>query len=151
MKTLILAAALLLQATGATVPQTAPQTAAPNAASQAGTADRPIVIEQTEIDRQVMALSAQLRCPVCQGLSLADSPSELSQEMRGVVRSLLEEGKSPEEVKAYFVSKYGEWILLEPEPTGFNMAVYLLPILALLGGAVLVVVLVKRWSVQNGP
>lgn len=154
MKTLILAAALLLQATGAPAPRTAPQTAqtaAPNAASQAGTADRPIVIEQTEIDRQVMALSAQLRCPVCQGLSLADSPSELSQEMRGVVRSLLEEGKSPEEVKAYFVSKYGEWILLEPEPTGFNMAVYLLPILALLGGAVLVVVLVKRWSVQNGP
>ena len=149
MKTLILAAALLLQATGAPAPQTTPQTAAPNAASQAGPTDGPIVIEQTEIDRQVMALSAQLRCPVCQGLSLADSPSELSQEMRAVVRSLLEEGKSPEEVKAYFVSKYGEWILLEPEPTGFNMAVYVLPILALLGGAVVVVVLVKRWS--NGP
>jgi len=149
MKTLILAAALLLQATGAPAPQTAPQTAASNAASQAGPTDGPIVIEQTEIDRQVMALSAQLRCPVCQGLSLADSPSELSQEMRAVVRSLLEEGKSPEEVKAYFVSKYGEWILLEPEPTGFNMAVYVLPILALLGGAVVVVVLVKRWS--NGP
>jgi len=136
MKTLILAGALLLQAT-----DTAPK--------QPAQVDAPVVVEETEIDRQVKALSAELRCPVCQGLSLADSPSELSQEMRAVVRSLLTEGKSPEEVKAYFVSKYGEWILLEPKPTGFNMAVYVLPILALAGGAGLVVVLIRRWV--NGP
>lgn len=136
MKTLILAGALLLQATGTVPPQPAQ-------------ADAPVVVEETEIDRQVKAISAELRCPVCQGLSLADSPSELSQEMRAVVRQLLTEGKSPEEVKAYFVSKYGEWILLEPKPTGFNMAVYLLPVFALAGGAGLVIVLIRRWV--NGP
>ena len=136
MKTLILAATLLLQSSGAPAAQTAPT-------------DGAIVVEQTEIDRQVMAISAELRCPVCQGLSLADSPSELSQEMRAVVRSLLEEGKTPAEVKAYFVSKYGEWILLEPEPTGFNMAVYVLPIAGLLGGAALILILVKRWTASG--
>ena len=136
MKTLILAATLLLQTSDAPAAQTAPT-------------DRAIVVEQTEIDRQVMAVSAELRCPVCQGLSLADSPSELSQEMRAVVRSLLEEGKTPAEVKAYFVSKYGEWILLEPEPAGFNMAVYVLPIAGLLGGAALILILVKRWTASG--
>src|SRR5687767_959816 len=70
--------------------------------------------EPTAIDMQVDELAEELRCPVCQGLSIADSPSELSQQMKDVVRGQLESGKSPDEVKAYFVSKYGEWILLTP-------------------------------------
>lgn len=166
MKTLLLAALLahtptamvpgmdepspMFATSGGSLPIVQAQTQAPAAqATPSPGADGPIVVEETAIDRQVMALSAELRCPVCQGLSLADSPSELSLEMREVVRSLLEEGKSPAEVRAYFVSKYGEWILLEPDPKGFNMAVYILPIVALLGGVAFVVMLVKRWS--NGP
>lgn len=91
-------------------------------------------------------VASQLRCPVCQGLSLADSPSELSLQMKQVVREQLAAGKSPEEVKAYFVSKYGEWILLEPKPRGMNLAVYLMPLVLLLGGGGLIVVAVRRWT-----
>jgi cytochrome c-type biogenesis protein CcmH len=83
---------------------------------------------------------------VCQGLSLADSPSELSMQMKQVVRDQLAAGKSPEEVKAYFVSKYGEWILLEPKPRGMNLAVYLLPLFLLVGGGGLIVVMVRKWT-----
>ncbi|MEJ2184492.1 MAG: cytochrome c-type biogenesis protein CcmH [Gemmatimonadota bacterium] len=100
----------------------------------------------TTIDRQVQEISAQLRCPVCQGTSLKDSPSELAQQMRDVIRSQLEQGKTPAQVRQYFISKYGEWILLQPEAKGFNLLVYLLPVLGLLGGALIVFGAVRRWT-----
>lgn len=106
-------------------------------------------IAETQLDRDVSEVAAQLRCPVCQGLSLQDSPSELSQEMKDVIRTQLAEGRSKEEVKAYFVSKYGEWILMEPPAEGFNLAVYLLPVVALIGGAAFVFFTARRW-VQRG-
>jgi cytochrome c-type biogenesis protein CcmH len=104
------------------------------------------VMSDSALDARTKELSAELRCPVCQGLSLADSPSELSMQMKQVVRDQLKAGKSPEEVKAYFVSKYGEWILLEPKPRGMNLAVYLLPLFLLLGGGGLIVVMVRKWT-----
>ncbi len=66
--------------------------------------------------------------------------------MRDVVREQLAAGRSSEEVKAYFVSKYGEWILLEPKAHGANLTVYLLPFVMLLGGASLIVIAVRRWT-----
>lgn len=98
------------------------------------------------LEARTSALAAQLRCPVCQGLSLQDSPSELSQQMRSLVKDQLRAGKTPDEVKAYFVSKYGEWILLEPKPRGFNLLVYALPVLLVAGGIGLITVVVKRWT-----
>jgi cytochrome c-type biogenesis protein CcmH len=98
------------------------------------------------LEAKVRDVASQLRCPVCQGLSLQDSPSELSQEMKDVVRDQLQAGKSPEEVKRYFIAKYGEWILLQPKATGFNVAVYVLPILALLGGVAVIVFAVRKWT-----
>src|SRR5512146_384952 len=82
------------------------------------------------LEARTRAVASQLRCPVCQGLSIEDSPSELSQQMRNVVREQLRAGQSPDDVKRYFVSKYGEWILLSPEPHGVNVLVYALPLLA---------------------
>lgn len=102
-------------------------------------------VQENQLDHDVRAVAAELRCPVCQGLSLADSPSELSQEMKDVIRAQLAEGKSPDEVKAYFVSKYGEWILMQPKAEGFNLAVYVLPVLALLGGGAFVFFTARRW------
>ncbi len=92
------------------------------------------------------AVASQLRCPVCQGLSIQDSPSELSQQMRTVVKEQLAAGKSEQQVKDYFISKYGEWILLEPQAHGFNVLVYALPALLVLGGAVFLVFIVKKWT-----
>jgi cytochrome c-type biogenesis protein CcmH len=66
--------------------------------------------------------------------------------MRGVIRDQIAAGRTPDEVKAYFVSKYGDWVLLAPPARGFNLAVYVLPVLAVLCGAGLVVFLTRRWS-----
>jgi len=103
------------------------------------------VVAETRLDSLTRSVAQQLRCPVCQGLSLQDSPSELAQEMRSVIREQLASGKSPEEVKRYFVGSYGEFILLEPEAKGFNLAVYILPVLVVLGGGLLVIVSARRW------
>jgi cytochrome c-type biogenesis protein CcmH len=100
------------------------------------------------LEARTREVSAILRCPVCQGLSIQDSPSELSLQMKDVVRQQLRAGKSPEEVKAYFVSKYGEWILLEPKASGMNLLVYTLPIILVFGGAAFIWVMVHKWSRQ---
>jgi cytochrome c-type biogenesis protein CcmH len=102
------------------------------------------------LEVRTKAVAAQLRCPVCQGLSVQDSPAPLAQEMRAVVKEQLRAGKSQEEIEAYFVSKYGEGILLEPRARGFNLLVYLLPAALLIGGGVLVVHLARKWSGGGG-
>ena len=99
-----------------------------------------------ELEARTSAVAGQLRCPVCQGLSIQDSPSELAQSMRSVVREQLASGRSPDEVKAYFVSKYGEWILLAPKPSGFNILAYALPVLLLLAGGAGIAIAVRRWT-----
>ena len=98
------------------------------------------------LEARTSAVASQLRCPVCQGLSIQDSPSELAQSMRAVVRDQLAAGRSPDEVKAYYVSKYGEWILLAPKPSGFNLVAYLLPVVIVIGGGVAIALAVRRWT-----
>ena len=101
------------------------------------------------LEARTTAVASQLRCPVCQGLSIQDSPSELSQSMRAVVRDQLKAGKSPDEVKTYFISKYGEWILLEPKPRGFNILVYALPIALVTAGLGVVYFSVRKWTTPS--
>mgnify|MGYP001360950539 CR=1 FL=1 len=101
------------------------------------------------LEDKTKTVASELRCPVCQGLSIQDSPSELSQQMRTVVKERLAAGESEQQVKDYFISRYGEWILLEPQARGFNLVVYALPALLVLGGAGLIVLLVRRWTAAS--
>lgn len=98
------------------------------------------------LEARVRAVAAELRCPVCQGESILDSPAELAQQMKGVVRDQLREGRTPDEIKAYFVARYGEWILLRPAMKGLNIALYVFPVLVVIGGLALVAMLVRRWT-----
>jgi cytochrome c-type biogenesis protein CcmH len=107
--------------------------------SQAQTAD-------SSLEARTTAVASTLRCPVCQGESIQDSPSELAQQMRSVVRDRLRAGQTPDEVRAYFVSRYGEWILLQPKMTGLNILLYVLPVVLVVGGLILIVILVRRWT-----
>lgn len=98
------------------------------------------------LEARTSAVASQLRCPVCQGLSIQDSPSDLAQSMRSVVRDQLAAGQTPDQVKAYFVSKYGEWILLAPKPRGFNLVAYAIPLLVVVGGGAAIGLAVRRWT-----
>ena len=97
-------------------------------------------------EAQVHAVAAQLRCVVCQNLSVADSPSEMAKQMREIIRERLAAGESPERVVAYFVDKYGEWVLLSPRRQGFNLLVWTVPFAGIAVGLLVVVILTVRWS-----
>lgn len=101
------------------------------------------------LEARTSAVAAALRCPVCQGLSIQDSPSDLAKSMRSLVRQQLAEGKTPDQVKAYFVSRYGEWILLAPKASGFNLLAYVGPLLVVLGGGLVIALAIRRWT-RNG-
>ena len=135
MRTLLLLALLL-----------APPAAAQTPAAPAPQA--PVTHEETQLERDTRAIAAELRCVVCQGLSLQDSPSPLAQEMRSVITEQLRAGKSKDEVKEYFIARYGEWVLLQPKATGFNLIVYVVPVLLLLGGALFVYRTARKWTTR---
>jgi cytochrome c-type biogenesis protein CcmH len=123
------AAAAVVLATGIGLAAAAPPSAATPVSEQA-----------------VHEVAAELRCVVCQSLSVADSPSKTASQMRGIIRERLAAGDSPEQVRAFFVEKYGDWILLSPPKSGFTLLVWLVPFVALGIGLVLVAVAVRRWS-----
>jgi len=65
------------------------------------------------------ALARELRCPDCQGLSVADSPTRSAQEIRRQISSLVAEGAGDDDVRGHFVARYGEWILLAPSSPAY--------------------------------
>lgn len=71
--------------------------------------------------------SLLLRCPVCQGLTIADSPSESARNMKSQVRAMLAAGYTEQQILDYFVEAYGEFVLTMPEPKGFNLFVFVVP------------------------
>ena len=106
----------------------------------------PRAASTSDLERRTSAVASGLRCPVCQGVSVEDSPTDLARQMRATVRDQLAAGRSEDDVRQYFIDRYGEWILLEPRATGFNLLVYLLPWLAVLAGLGFIVVSVRRWT-----
>ena len=102
-----------------------------------------------DLDDQTRAVATELRCVVCQNLSVADSPSEMAQQMRAIVREQLQAGKSPDEIKAFFVSKYGEWVLLKPKTTGFSALLWILPYVVLVLGVSAALWFVRRWVARK--
>jgi cytochrome c-type biogenesis protein CcmH len=90
------------------------------------------------LDVRTEEVSALLRCPVCQGLSVADSPATMATNMKARVRELLAAGYDEEQILAYFERSYGEFVRLEPPRRGINWLVWLAPPTALLGGLLLV-------------
>ena len=91
-------------------------------------------IAGAELDRRTNEVGALVRCPVCQGMSVADSPSEMAVNMKGQVRELLQRGYTEEQILEYFERSYGQFVLLRPKFEGVTAAVWIIPILALLAG-----------------
>ena len=101
-------------------------------------------------DVQVERVAATLRCPTCQGLSVADSPSKVAQSMRDIIGEQLAAGRTPDDVRAWFVDRYGEWILLSPSSAGLGGLLWVLPGIVVAAGAVAVLVLLRRRGLTTG-
>jgi cytochrome c-type biogenesis protein CcmH len=84
----------------------------------------------TSPEEQAAAIAAELRCPTCEALSVADSPSSSAAEIRRQIAAQLEAGRTPAEVKQHFIDRFGEWILLAPASPVAWLAPPLLVVLA---------------------
>jgi cytochrome c-type biogenesis protein CcmH len=104
---------------------------------------------QQTLDQRVYDVASQLKCLVCQGESVADSPATLSQQMRGIIRQQLQSGQSEQEVIQYFESRYGDRILWSPPWQGFTLLAWLVPIALLLGGTLLLFIVLRDWQTRS--
>lgn len=98
------------------------------------------------VDEEARRIGKGLQCPVCQGASVADSPSDLAEQMRGVIRRKVEQGESEQQIVQFFVERYGDGVLIEPPRRGLGLAVWLGPLLVLGVGAGGLFLLVQTWS-----
>tara|TARA_B100001057_G_scaffold393495_1_gene402407 strand:+ start:931 stop:1290 length:360 start_codon:yes stop_codon:yes gene_type:complete len=85
-----------------------------------------------------------LRCLVCQGQSISDSNSDFAQTIKLVVKDLIDDGKTEDEIYTFMSDKYGEWIVFKPELSLQNSLLWILPYIVLIFGGFLIFTFVKK-------
>jgi cytochrome c-type biogenesis protein CcmH len=104
----------------------------------------PLVFDNPEQEARYQALTQELRCLVCQNQSLADSDAPLAHDLRAEVFKMLQSGRSDEQIKAFLVDRYGDFVLYRPPVKSNTMALWLLPATLLVIGGVIVLLAVRR-------
>jgi cytochrome c-type biogenesis protein CcmH len=89
-------------------------------------------------------LETEIRCPECQGLSVADSQAPTSRAIRADVKRRVAAGQSDAEIRQAYIDKYGEQILLSPQDSGVSLLVWILPIVVVALGATGIVFALRR-------
>ncbi len=107
-------------------------------------------VEGAALERRTEEVASLMRCPVCQGLSVADSPTDSALAMKREVREMVAAGYSEEQILGYFERSYGEFIRLAPKATGFNLLVWIAPVLGVLVGALLIAARIRSTRSAGG-
>ena len=107
------------------------------------------VLPDPALEARARAISAELRCMVCQNQSIDDSNAELAKDLRVLVRERLANGDSDDAVIDYVVSRYGEFVLLKPRLETKTMILWGMPILLLFIGAMTLLVAALKRSRQS--
>ncbi len=107
------------------------------------------VVDETESDQRVREIAKTLRCTVCQTENIWESGAPLAHQMREAIRERVMQGQSAEEIRAYFHSRYGNYIMMEPPKQGINWLIWLAPFLLLFGGGALLWREVKGWVAKT--
>lgn len=102
------------------------------------------VLADPALEARARAISAQLRCMVCQNQSIDDSNAELAKDLRLLVRERLKNGDSDEAVISYVVSRYGEFVLLKPRFEAKTLVLWGMPAILLVAGIVTLVLAARR-------
>jgi cytochrome c-type biogenesis protein CcmH len=93
-------------------------------------------VAEDPLERQTLAIAKDLRCAVCQSQPVSESNSDLARDMRAIIREQLEAGKSREEIVEYFVSRYGNYVLMKPPYDETGTLLWLAPVLLLAAMAI---------------
>ena len=107
-------------------------------------APRDTVAGMSALDARLKRLESELRCLVCQNQTLADSNADLADDLRREVRALALQGKSDEEIKAYLVTRYGDFVLYNPPVKPLTWILWLGPFALLAGGGAVWWVVLRR-------
>ena len=85
-------------------------------------------------ERQAKALMETVRCLVCQGQAISDSDAEMAGDMRSLIRSRIQAGESPEQIRAWLISRYGNWVTYDPPLEPVTWPLWAAPVLLVLFG-----------------
>lgn len=102
------------------------------------------MLDDPALEARARALSAELRCMVCQNQSIDDSDAELARDLRVLVRERIAAGDSDDEVMNYVVSRYGEFVLLRPAFTTRNALLWGMPAILLVVGCAFLILSARR-------
>lgn len=108
------------------------------------------VLPDPRLEARARALSAQLRCMVCQNESIDESHADLARDLRLIVRERLQAGDSDDQIRAFLVKRYGDFILLKPPLKPETWLLWSAPFLILLAGS-LVILAAKRNRLRHLP
>jgi cytochrome c-type biogenesis protein CcmH len=120
--------------------------AALSLASMAQAVEPDEVLSDPALEARARALSQTLRCMVCQNQSIDDSNAPLARDLRILLRERIKAGKSDDEVRDFLVSRYGEFVLLEPRLNAHTLVLWVLPALGLALGAITFLLIHRRGS-----
>jgi cytochrome c-type biogenesis protein CcmH len=95
------------------------------------------VLDDPVLEERARSLSVGIRCLVCQNQSIDDSDAQLARDLRIIVREKLVEGLNDKQILDYLVERYGEFVLLKPRLNNQTILLWLLPLIALIIGAII--------------
>jgi cytochrome c-type biogenesis protein CcmH len=106
----------------------------------------PTVLPDPALQARYVALSHELRCLKCQNEAIADSPSDVAEDLRRELRELLVAGKTNDEIRDFMVARYGEFILFRPRMSARNGWLWFGPAILLVGGFLIALRIVRQRS-----
>lgn len=109
------------------------------------------VLADPVLEERARDISAGLRCVVCRNESIDQSNAEIARDLRLMVRERLVAGDSDEDVVAYVVARYGEYVLMRPTMTGGNILLWVAPLVLMLAGGALSLVYIRRRAAAPAP
>jgi len=104
------------------------------------------MLDDPALEQRARDISAKLRCLVCQNQSIDDSDAELARDLRVIVRERIVDGDTNEEVMNFVVSRYGEFVLLQPRMSVRNMLLWGTPLIGLALGGIAIIFLYRMRS-----
>jgi len=107
-------------------------------------AQEPLVFDSAAQEARYNDLTLELRCLVCQNQNLADSDAPLAQDLRREIYDMMVAGQTDEQIKTFMVDRYGDFVLYRPPVQGNTLALWVLPIVLLVFGAVAVAFVVRN-------
>ncbi len=110
----------------------------------------PTLPHQNNLDDETLRVASSLYCPVCPGVPLDVCDTQACAQWRALIHDKLAAGQTQEQIQEYFVAQYGERVLGAPRPQGFNLLIYLAPVVALVAGGGILGLAARSWMRTRG-